>query len=79
MHTQLLIALEFKTGTKLIPSFSTLVTYVNYLIFISINIIENYRSKRKFAETKNKNKKSRGSTHISEFFYPVVQHLNHLI
>ena len=46
--TQLLIALVYKTGTKLMlrQSSSTLVKYVNYLIVISININENCRSKR---------------------------------
>ena len=41
--TQLLIALVYKTGTKLMLglSSSTLVKYVNYLIVISINISEN--------------------------------------
>ena len=57
MHTQLLIALENKTGTKLMWSSSTVVKYVNYLIVISIIINETYRSKRKFAVKKNKNKK----------------------
>ena len=39
MHTQLLIALEYKTGTKLMlrQSSSTLFKYVNYLIVMSIN------------------------------------------
>ena len=50
MHIQLLIALEYKTVTKLMLSSSTLVKYANYLIAISININENYRSKRKFAK-----------------------------
>ena len=74
MYTQLLIALEYKTGTKLMrrQSSSTLPKYVNYLIVISININENYSSKRKFAKKKNKNKKTGGYTHISEFFYLVV-------
>ena len=46
--TQLLIALVYKTGTKLNlrQSSSTLVKYVNYLIVISININENCRRKR---------------------------------
>ena len=56
--TQLLIALAYKTGTKLMlrQSSSTLVKYVNYLIVISINIKENCRSKRKFVKKKNKGK-----------------------
>ena len=64
IQSQLLIALEYKTGP------STLVEYKNYLNVITININENYRSKRKFGRKKNKNKKNRGLTHISEFFYP---------
>ena len=57
--TQLLIALVYKTGTKLMlrQSSSTLVKYVNYLIGISININENCRSKRKFVKKKNKEKR----------------------
>ena len=47
--TQLLIALVYKTDTKLMlkQSSSTLVKHVNYIIVISININENCRSKRK--------------------------------
>ena len=58
--TQLLIALVYKTGTKLMlrQSSSTLVKYVNYLIVISIDINENCRSKRKFVKKKNKGKKA---------------------
>ena len=46
IHTQLLIALECKTGTKLMrrQSSSILVKYGNYLIAIYINIDENYRN-----------------------------------
>ena len=56
--TQLLIALVYKTGTKLMlrQSSSTLVNFVNYLIVISININENCRSKRKFVKRKNRKK-----------------------
>ena len=55
-------------------SSSTLVKYVNYIVVISINISENYRSKRKFAKRKKQKqkktkKKTRGYTHISEFLY----------
>ena len=58
--TQLLIALVYKTGTKLMQrqSSSTLVKYVNYIIVISININENCRSKRKFVKKKNKGKEA---------------------
>ena len=58
--TQLLIALQFKTGNKLMlgQSSSTLVKYVNNLIVISSNINENCRSKRKFVKTTNKGKKA---------------------
>ena len=57
--TQLIIALVYKTGIKLMlrQSSSTLVKYVNYLIVISININENCRSKRKFVKKKNKGEK----------------------
>ena len=56
--TQPLIALVYKTGTKLMlrQSSSTLVKYVNYLIVISININENCRSKRKFVKRKKQKK-----------------------
>ena len=58
--TQLLMALVYKTGIKLMmrQSSSTLVKYVNYLIVIYINISENCRSKRKFVKKKNKEKKA---------------------
>ena len=57
--TLLLIALVYKTGTKLmLRQSSTLVEYVNYLIVISINIIENCRSKRKFVKRKNQEKRA---------------------
>ena len=58
--TQLLVALVYKAGTKLMlrQSSSTLVKYVNYLIVISININENCRSKRTFVKKKNKGKKA---------------------
>ena len=60
-YTTLLIALVYKTGAKLMlrQSSSALVTYVNYLIVISININENCRSKRKFVKKKKKGKKAR--------------------
>ena len=75
--TQLLIALVYKTDTKLMlrQSSSTLVKHVNYIIVISININENCRSKRKNVKKKNKGKKA-WLTHISEFFYQFVQHSN---
>ena len=57
--TQLLIALVYKTGTKLmLRQSSSLVKFVNYLIVISININESCRSKRKFLKKKNKGKKA---------------------
>ena len=58
--TQLLIALVYKTDTKLMlrQSSSTLVKHVNYIIVISININENCRSKRKNVKKKNKGKKA---------------------
>ena len=76
--TQLLIALVYKTGTKLIlrQSSPTLVKYVNYLIVISININENSRRMRKFVKRKKNRKK--GVINL-EFFYPLVQHSNDLI
>ena len=54
--TQLLIALLYLTGTKLMlrQSSSTLVIYVNYLIVISININENCQKKKKKKKKKNK-------------------------
>ena len=57
--TQLLIAIVYKTGTKLMlrQSSSTLVKYVNYLIVIFININENCRCKRNFVKKKNKEKR----------------------
>ena len=60
--TQLLIALVYKTGTKLMlkQSSSALVKYVNYIIVIAININENCRSKRKFVRKKNNEKNRRG-------------------
>ena len=56
--TQLLIALVYKIGTRLMlrQSSSTLVKYVNYLIGISININEKCRSKRKFVKKKTRKK-----------------------
>ena len=56
--TQLLIALAYKTVTKLMmgKSSSTLVKYANNLIVISINIKENCRSNGKFVKKKNKGK-----------------------
>ena len=58
--TRLLIALVYKTGTKLMlrHSSSTLVKYVNYLIVIAINFNENCRSKRKFVKRKKTGKKA---------------------
>ena len=58
--TQLIVALVYKTGTKLMlrQSSSTLVKYVNYLVVISIYINENCRSKRKFVKRKNQEKKA---------------------
>ena len=74
----LLITLKYKTGSKLMvrQSPSTLVKCVNYLIVISTNINENYRSKRKFVKKKHKNKSTREYTHISELIYQVIQHSN---
>ena len=54
IHTQLLITVECKTIKTELSS--TLVKYLSCLV-ISININENYRSKRKFAKKKNKSKK----------------------
>ena len=53
--TQLLIALVYKTGTKLMlrQSSSTLVKYVNYLIVISININEKIISQNSFTHLFN--------------------------
>ena len=75
--TQLLIALVYKTGTKLMlrQSSSTLVKYVNYLIVMSININENCRSKRKFVKRKNQEKKGVINSHLRI----LVQHSNDLI
>ena len=69
IHTQLLFTLEHKTGIKLMlrHSSSTLVKYVIYPIVTSININEHYRSKRKFANKKNKSKqKKQGGIFISQ-------------
>ena len=53
------IALVYKTSTKsmLRQSSSTLVKYVHYLIFISININENCGSKRKLVKKKSREKR----------------------
>ena len=57
----------------LTQSSSSLVEYVNYLIVISININENYRSKRKFAKKKNKYKKQQqGSILISQNYITLL-------
>ena len=66
---QLLIALVYKTGTKLMlrQNSSTLVKYVNYLIVISININENCRSKRKFVKREKQEKRSDKLTSQSSF------------
>ena len=64
------------TKLMVIQSPSTLVKCVKYLIVISTNINENYRSKRKFVKKIHKNKSTREYTHISELFYQVIQHSN---
>ena len=68
VHTQLLIALEYKTGTKLKQSSSklsgkTLVKYVNYIIVISIInslLIKIIGVRENLPKKKNKNRKTRG-------------------
>ena len=78
--TQLLIALVYKTGTKLMlrQSSFTLVKYVNYLVVMAININENCRSKRKFVKRKKKQKKGVINSYL-RIFYPLVQRSNDLI
>ena len=70
IHSQLLIAPEYKMVPKLIlrQSSYTLVKYVNYLIVISININETYRSRIKFAKKKNKSRKQGGILIYSNSF-----------
>ena len=57
--TQLLIALVYKTGTKLMvrQSSSTLVKYVNYLIVISINIMKIVEVKEDLSKRKTREKR----------------------
>ena len=69
--TQLLIALVYKTGTRLMlrQSSSTLVKYVNYLIVIFININENCRSKK--ICKKEKPEKRRDKLTSQNYFTPL--------
>ena len=79
IHSQLLIAPEYKMVPKLIlrQSSYTLVKYVNYLIVISININETYRSKIKFAKKKNKSWKQGGILIYSNSFTQLFNiHIN---
>ena len=64
--TQLLIAIVYKTGTKLMvrQSSSTLVKYVNYLIVISINIMKIVEVKEDLSKRKTRGK--RRGKHISQ-------------